>query len=84
MTEEGEKPKLKVVNFERKLPPLREDIIDALQDIMNKAKAGEIEAVYMACLMTNKDVSTVFSSTDDYFKAVGAIEWLKKKVLENE
>lgn len=78
MTEE----RLKIIQFKKKEPAPREDVISALETILEKAKSGDLDAVYLAALHVDGDVSTIFSSTDDYFKAIGAVEWLKKRILE--
>lgn len=74
--------KLKIIQFKKKEPAPRKDVVYAIESILEKAKSGEIEAVYIAALHVDGNTSTVFSSTDDYFRAIGAIEWLKKRVLE--
>lgn len=75
--------KLKIIQFKKPDSAPREDVIKAIEGMLEKAKSGEISAVYIAALCEDKSVASCFSSTDDYFKAVGAIEWLKKRVLEN-
>lgn len=74
---------LKVVAFKKKEPTPREDVISAIESILEKAKSGEVDAVYIVALHVDGDASTIFSSTEEYFRAVGAIEWLKKRVLES-
>lgn len=78
----SEEPKLKIIPFKKEVTP-RADVIAALEDLLNKAKAGNLKAIYAAVLMTNGEVGTAYSSTENAFTAVGAIEWLKKRVMEN-
>lgn len=77
-----EKPKstnIKLVEFKR--DTTRPDVIKALEDMLEKAKKGEITAVFASCICPNDEVMAVWSQTDDIFTALGAIDLLKHRVI---
>lgn len=73
--------KLNIIKFEKKITP-RADVVDALEGILKLAKEGKIEGVYIAAVHIDGDISTCFSHVQDMFKALGAVEWLKKRVTD--
>jgi hypothetical protein len=75
-------PDIKIVKFEPKVA-VQDDVVRALEDLLKRAQAGEVQSVYAVCVLDNGDIATCYSNHGEYFKALGAIEYLKTRVIDS-
>jgi hypothetical protein len=57
------------------------DVIDIIEDALQKAKDGEIASVLIACLLTDGTTCHSFSNTNSSAAMMGAIEAAKYRFL---
>ncbi len=74
---------MNLLTFKKREPDVREDVVSALEDLLAKAKSGEVTGIYFAVLLAEGSISTGFSHHDEIVRALGAVEILKRRMVES-
>jgi hypothetical protein len=82
--------KLKLITITQKDVSLYQDIVQLLEDVIDRAKRGDVFAVGIVCLHADQSVGTAWSigAEEQIHKFIGGIESLKcravRKLLEED
>lgn len=63
--------------------PPAEDVVDTLRRLLAEAEAGSIQAIAIATEVTDRSIGTVFAGNVDVWRMVGALEYLKLRLMES-
>jgi hypothetical protein len=59
------------------------ETVSILRKALERAESGEIRSVALACILANGDVSTNSFCNDKTFTMLGAVEYLKARLLKS-
>jgi hypothetical protein len=62
-------------------PPVREDLVEKLERILERARSGEIIGISMVSTARTGNVVTSWTESGDLFRDIGALELLKHEML---
>lgn len=64
------------------------DVVATLEDLLARARAGEVRGVAVACSLTGRERATAYALGDgDYAHLVAGVAWLQHRLItedENE
>jgi hypothetical protein len=64
------------------IPP-DELVVDMLRRLLADAEAGNIQAIAIATEVTDRSIGTAFAGAVDVWRMIGAIEDLKRRLMES-
>lgn len=56
--------------------------VELLENLLAKAKSGELRAVAVSYMLGERRVVTDWHSATDYFALIGGVGWLHQRMLE--
>lgn len=59
-------------------------VVEHLRERLKQAETGEIRSVATVCTLENGNISTAWNANGEFWKLVGAIDWLKHRMLSGE
>lgn len=63
---------------------VKEDVVEALERLLEKAQAREIQGIAYSCVTIDKAVLTGFTKTKDRNGMIGGLERVKHHILAGE
>lgn len=64
--------------------PVHQDVVALLRNALERAERGEIEAIVLAAQSVERCIATAYAGEPDVYRLVGAIESLKRRIMDNE
>ena len=71
---------MKVIEFKKSSPD--EDMLSKLEDLLDMCKSGEVTGVAVASINRDGSIGTLYAGLENVFKAIGAIEYLKTRIMD--
>ena len=59
------------------------EVVQQLEDLLARAKTGEIREVAIAAVTDQKSITTAWHHENDYFRLVGAVSWLSRRLTDD-
>lgn len=60
-----------------------EDVIDRLERMLARAKAGEVASVAIVAIATDGSNISAFSVSANHLQFVGLVDWVKHRMLQH-
>jgi hypothetical protein len=60
------------------------EVVEQLRKRLAQAESGEIRAIATVAILENGNISTAWNSNGGFWTLVGAIDWLKHRMLSGE
>lgn len=59
------------------------EVVSQLEALLARAKTGEIREIAIAAVTDQKCISTAWHHENDYFRLVGAVSWLSRRLTDD-
>lgn len=60
------------------------ETLEMAERLLERVQSGEVTAFALAMTTNNNEISTCFTKNKNHFGLIGALEWLKHRMLEKK